>query len=88
MGELFIDLPEAIANTAVIAQRCAVGAPKRKPILPRLSDHEDEQLRADAHAGLELRGSPGGARKRRHATASGSTSRSTSSPAWALRATS
>ena len=55
MGELFIDLPEAIANTAVIAQRCAVGAPKRKPILPRLSDHEDEQLRADAHAGLEAR---------------------------------
>jgi DNA polymerase III alpha subunit len=26
---LFIDLPEAIANTAIIAQRCAVGAPKR-----------------------------------------------------------
>ncbi|HKH28397.1 MAG TPA: DNA polymerase III subunit alpha, partial [Sphingomicrobium sp.] len=55
MGELFIDLPEAIANTAVVAQRCAVGAPKRKPILPRLSDHEDEQLRADAHAGLDAR---------------------------------
>ena len=55
MGELFIDLPEAIANTVVIAQRCAVGAPKRKPILPRLSDHEDEQLRADAHAGLNAR---------------------------------
>src|SRR5215211_7905645 len=31
MGELFIDLPEAIANTAVVAQRCGVGAPKRKP---------------------------------------------------------
>ena len=55
MAELFIDLPEALANTAVIAQRCAVGAPKRKPILPRLSDHEDEQLRADAHAGLDAR---------------------------------
>jgi DNA polymerase III subunit alpha len=55
IGELFIDLPEAIANTAVIAQRCAVGAPKRKPILPRLSDHEDEQLRGDAHAGLDAR---------------------------------
>ena len=53
--ELFIDLPEAIANTAVVAQRCAVGAPKRRPILPRLSDHEDEQLRADAHAGLDAR---------------------------------
>jgi DNA polymerase III subunit alpha len=55
MGELFIDLPEAIANTRVVAQRCAVGAPKRKPILPRLSDQEDEQLRADAHAGLDAR---------------------------------
>ena len=55
MAELFIDLPEALANTAVVAQRCAVGAPKRRPILPRLSDHEDEQLRADAYAGLARR---------------------------------
>jgi len=55
MAELFIDLPEALANTAVVAQRCAVGAPKRRPILPRLSDDEDEQLRSDARAGLEQR---------------------------------
>jgi DNA polymerase-3 subunit alpha len=55
ISELFIDLPEALANTAVIARRCAVGAPKRRPILPRLSDQEDEQLRADARAGLDLR---------------------------------
>ena len=55
VAELFIDLPEALANTAVIAQRCAIGAPKRRPILPRLSDHEDDQLRADAFAGLEQR---------------------------------
>jgi DNA polymerase-3 subunit alpha len=55
MAELFADLPEAIANTAVIAQRCAVGAPKRNPILPRLSEHEDEQLREDARTGLEAR---------------------------------
>jgi DNA polymerase-3 subunit alpha len=55
MAELFVDLPEALANTAVIAQRCAVAAPKRKPILPRLSSDEDEQLRRDAHAGLEAR---------------------------------
>jgi DNA polymerase-3 subunit alpha len=48
-------LPEAIANTAVIAQRCAVAAPKRRPILPRLSDDEDETLRREAQAGLELR---------------------------------
>jgi DNA polymerase-3 subunit alpha len=55
MAELFADLPEAIANTAVIAQRCAVAAPKRDPILPRLGDDEDEQLRRDARAGLEER---------------------------------
>jgi DNA polymerase-3 subunit alpha len=55
MAELFADLPEAIANTAVIAQRCAVGAPQRKPILPRLGDDEDEQLRRDARAGLAER---------------------------------
>ena len=55
MAELFVDLPEALANTTVIAMRCAVGAPKRKPILPRLSDHEDDQLRTDAHTGLDAR---------------------------------
>ncbi|MEO7504784.1 MAG: DNA polymerase III subunit alpha [Sphingomicrobium sp.] len=55
MTELFADLPEAIANTAVIAQRCAVAAPQRRPILPRLSDDEDETLRRNARAGLEKR---------------------------------
>ncbi|MGI8931190.1 MAG: DNA polymerase III subunit alpha [Sphingomicrobium sp.] len=55
MTELFADLPEAIANTAVVAQRCAVAAPKRRPILPRLSDDEDETLRREAIAGLERR---------------------------------
>ena len=55
MEELFADLPEALANTAVIARRCAVAAPKRRPILPRLGEDEDEQLRADAHAGLAAR---------------------------------
>ncbi|MBB3763604.1 DNA polymerase III subunit alpha [Sphingomicrobium lutaoense] len=53
--ELFADLPEAIDNSGVIAQRCAFAAPKRKPILPRLSDDEDEALRREAHAGLERR---------------------------------
>ena len=55
MAELFADLPEAIANTAVVAQRCAVAAPKRKPILPTITDDEAEQLRRDARAGLEQR---------------------------------
>ena len=55
MAQLFADLPEAIANSAVVAQRCAVGAPKRSPILPRLSDQEDWQLRRDARTGLDQR---------------------------------
>ena len=55
LAELFADLPEAIANTAVVAQRCAVAAPSRRPILPRLADDEDEQLRREAQRGLELR---------------------------------
>jgi DNA polymerase-3 subunit alpha len=55
MRRLFADLPEAIENTSVIARRCAVGAPKRKPILPNLAgdiEAEAEQLRLDARAGL------------------------------------
>ena len=52
---MFDDLPEAIANTAVVARRCGVAAPKRKPILPRLGEDEDEQLRDDARAGLLAR---------------------------------
>jgi DNA polymerase III subunit alpha len=55
MAELFADLPEALSNTTVIAQRCAVAAPQRRPILPRLGDDEDEQLRRDARAGLAAR---------------------------------
>jgi DNA polymerase-3 subunit alpha len=55
MEQLFADLPEAIANTVVVAQRCAVAAPNRRPILPRLSDDEDETLRREAHAGLDER---------------------------------
>src|SRR5438067_3990393 len=55
MAELFADVPEAIANSIVIAQRCAVAAPQRRPILPRLGDDEDEQLRRDARAGLAER---------------------------------
>ena len=55
MTRLFADLPEAIANTAVIAQRCFTAAPNRRPILPRLGDDEDEQLRRDAGEGLSRR---------------------------------
>ena len=58
MQSLFADLPEALANTLVVAQRCAVAAPKRAPILPSLAgDREGEEamLRAEAEKGLEAR---------------------------------
>lgn len=58
MRELFSDLPEALVNTLVVAQRCAYAPPKRKPILPSLAgdlEGEAAQLRADAFAGLEKR---------------------------------
>ncbi|MEP9402807.1 DNA polymerase III subunit alpha [Sphingomonas sp. VNH70] len=55
MRHLFADLPEALANTLVVAQRCAVAAPKRKPILPSLAgdrEGEAQKLRVDSRAGL------------------------------------
>ncbi len=57
MAQLFADVPEALANTLVIAQRCAIKAPARDPILPRFSqtEPEDALLRKIARAGLEQR---------------------------------
>ncbi|OAN56333.1 DNA polymerase III subunit alpha [Sphingobium sp. TCM1] len=58
MKRLFEDLPEALANTLVVAQRCAVAAPKRRPILPSLAgdiEGEAAMLRDQAAAGLEVR---------------------------------
>ncbi|HKP25979.1 MAG TPA: DNA polymerase III subunit alpha, partial [Dongiaceae bacterium] len=69
MRELFRDLPEAIDNTLVIAQRCAFMPPARKPILPAFQEGADEAtvLREKAREGLELRlqalGIEGDARK-------------------------
>jgi DNA polymerase-3 subunit alpha len=58
MKELFADLPEALANTLVVAQRCAYAPPKRNPILPSLAgDIEGEKrlLAEDSRAGLAAR---------------------------------
>src|SRR3546814_12463474 len=55
MEDASSDLPEAIRNTLVVAQRCAFMAPNRKPTLPSLAgDREGEaaHFKADAHAGL------------------------------------
>ncbi|MDI1345724.1 MAG: DNA polymerase III subunit alpha [Pseudolabrys sp.] len=62
MRELFADLPEAIASTVEIAQRCAFRPHTRQPILPRFSVGADRaavdeasELRAQAEAGLTRR---------------------------------
>jgi DNA polymerase III subunit alpha len=58
MAEIFADLPEATANTLVVAQRCAFAPPYRKPILPSLAgdlEGEARMLARDARAGLEAR---------------------------------
>ncbi|NNG03293.1 MAG: DNA polymerase III subunit alpha, partial [Inquilinus sp.] len=59
MRALFADLPEAVDNTMVIARRCHVMAPERKPILPAFPTaegrSEEEELRAQAETGLEAR---------------------------------
>jgi DNA polymerase-3 subunit alpha len=55
MKELFDDLPEAIANTLVIAQRCAFAPPYRDPILPSLAgdlEGEARMLAEQSRAGL------------------------------------
>ena len=49
------DLPEALANTALFAQRCAFMPEGRKPILPAYASDEAETLRQKAHEGLAWR---------------------------------
>jgi DNA polymerase-3 subunit alpha len=55
MAALFADLPEAIDNTVEIAQRCAVRAHTRKPLLPHFAEDEAAALRAQAQEGLAAR---------------------------------
>ncbi len=61
MKALFADLPEALASTVEIAQRCAFRPKTRKPILPRFtapdgsSVYENAELRRQADEGLTRR---------------------------------
>ncbi len=59
MAELFADLPEAIAATREIADRCKVVIPTGKPMLPSFpvpEGHDEASwIRAESHAGLEAR---------------------------------
>ncbi|MHA1566833.1 MAG: DNA polymerase III subunit alpha [Alphaproteobacteria bacterium] len=56
MRALFADLPEAVDNTLVVAQRCAYMPTVRKPILPPFETEsglsEEDEIRAQAGAGL------------------------------------
>jgi DNA polymerase-3 subunit alpha len=61
MEQLFADLPEALANTLVVAQRCAYIPPKRKPLLPSLAGDKEGEARMmvdHARAGLAKRLAP------------------------------
>jgi DNA polymerase III subunit alpha len=59
MRALFADLPEAVDNTLVVAQRCAYMPGPRRPILPPYRSQsglgETEEIRRQAAAGLEKR---------------------------------
>ena len=61
MTALFADLPEALASTVEIAQRCAFRPKTRKPILPRFTAQdgsavdENAELRRQADEGLTRR---------------------------------
>ena len=61
MAALFSDLPEALASTIEIAQRCAFRPKTRKPILPRFTGDSGEaadeaaELRRKAELGLAER---------------------------------
>ena len=55
MATLFADLPEALENTVEIARRCAFAVAKRNPILPKFADDEVNELRRQAHEGLQAR---------------------------------
>jgi DNA polymerase III subunit alpha len=62
MAVLFADLPEALASTVEIAERCAFRPTTRKPILPRFTvgaaaaeNDEAAELRRQAELGLDMR---------------------------------
>jgi DNA polymerase-3 subunit alpha len=60
MMALFADLPEALASSVEIAERCAFRVPSRKPILPQFTSGADkideaEELKTQAEKGLTRR---------------------------------
>ncbi|MDR2267838.1 MAG: DNA polymerase III subunit alpha [Holosporaceae bacterium] len=59
MSKLFADLPEALENTIVLAQRCSFCLAKKKPVMPQFKvpdgKNQDDVLRERSMVGLENR---------------------------------
>ncbi len=57
MCEIFKDIPEAIQNTVIIAQKCSFMLTVSKPVLPAFDTPlgEDEELKKQALSGLQQR---------------------------------
>ncbi len=58
IARLFADVPDALANTLVVAQRCAFMPTEREPILPNMANNPEEEaqhLRMAAAEGLNRR---------------------------------
>ena len=53
--KMFSDVPEAISNTIIFAQRTAFMPQKQSPMLPVFADDEAELLRTKSHNGLTMR---------------------------------
>ncbi len=56
MQDLFEDIPEAISNTLVIAQRCGFMVTTRNPILPPFPTEKGEEQELLEQAEIGLRG--------------------------------
>jgi len=63
MMALFADLPEALASTVEIAERCAFRPVARKPILPQFSTGQGDGAKIDEAAELRTRAEAGLARR-------------------------
>jgi DNA polymerase-3 subunit alpha len=63
MAVLFADIPEALASTVEIAERCSFRPTTRKPILPRFTVGADVDAAADESAELRRQAEEGLARR-------------------------
>ncbi len=74
MAVLFADIPEALASTVEIAERCAYRPMTRKPILPRFTVGADANAQADENQELRRQAEEGlSNRLRVHGLAQGTT---------------